>query len=329
MAPVRLFVVTGPPRALVARLVCHCSFASSMVQAVMRMRAFARGERRVGRAVGIQLERMDFTSSVPHPIRRTEYPFRFTVCTLVTRREQYQRMLDTFLKAGFSEDRCEYLYVDNTLANEYDAYEAFNLFLQKARGRYVIVCHQDVELLYDDIADLEQRIEEMDKLDPRWALLGNSGGINLEHRATWITDGDEARFYSSGRRFPQRVKTLDENFILVKNEANLAVSADLGGFHFYGTDICLIAGILGFNAYVIAFNVYHRSAGKIDDDFRQCKRRLQKKYQRALKPRYLQTTMTRLYLSGSELGCALLSTSLVQRMVRLYHRVKLFFSGQY
>lgn len=249
------------------------------------------------------------------------YPFRFSVCTLVTRREQYQRMLETFRAAGFGPDLCEFLYVDNTERNELDAYQAFNLFLRKARGRYVIVCHQDVELIHDDRAALERRIAELDALDPRWALLGNAGGVDLEHRAVWISDGPSARFYEEGGPFPRRVQSLDENFILVKAAANLAVSADLSGFHFYGTDVCLIADVLGYGAWVVPFHLYHRSLGTIDESFHRSRRALEGKYRRALRGRLLRTTLARLHLSGSALAGALLGGKLAQRVVRLYLRL--------
>ncbi|MGB8932532.1 MAG: hypothetical protein WCC48_14915 [Anaeromyxobacteraceae bacterium] len=255
-------------------------------------------------------------------LRETEPPFRFSVCTLVTRMEQYQRMLETFRSAGFTPDLCEFLYVDNTERNGYDAYQAFNLFLRTARGRYVIVCHQDVELIHDDLAALEHRIAEVNALDPRWALLGNAGGIDLKYKAVWISHGADAHFYREGEPFPQRVRSLDENFILVKSEANLAVSGDLSGFHLYGTDACLIADILGYRAYVIAFHLYHRSTGTIDESFHRACRELRGKYGRALRARYVQTMISRFYLSGSRLGRVLLGSFLAQKVARLACRLR-------
>lgn len=266
---------------------------------------------------------MDAPAIIPKRVGPAEDPFRFSVCTLVTRREQYEAMLESFRRAGFTPDRCEFLYVDNTEGNQHDAYQAFNLFLRRAQGRYVILCHQDVELRFDGIAELEQRIEELDRLDPAWGLLGNAGGVDLEQRAVWISDGEGCRFYSEGTRFPRRVQTLDENFILVRGDANLATSADLEGFHLYGTDLCQIARTLGYGAYVVAFHLFHRSAGKVDESYERCRRRLVRKYRRALAPRYLQTTMlTRLYLSGSAVGGALLGSRPGIRIARLLTRLR-------
>src|SRR5665213_4153117 len=84
-------------------------------------------------------------------------------------------------------------------------------------------------------------------------------------------------------------------------EANLAVSHDLLGFHFYGTDLCLIAGILGWTAWVVDFHLYHQSSGQFNPAFREMKRDIAHKYQQALKGRFLQTTCTEIILGGSPL----------------------------
>ena len=52
---------------------------------------------------------------------------------------------------------------------------------------------------------------------------------------------------------PAKVHTVDENFIVVRRATNLSLSHDLDGFHLYGTDLCVIADILGGNCYVIDF----------------------------------------------------------------------------
>jgi hypothetical protein len=46
--------------------------------------------------------------------------------------------------------------------------------------------------------------------------------------------------------------------------ANLAVLSDLA---VYGLDICLIANILGDNAYVIDFNLYYEITGNTGECF--------------------------------------------------------------
>lgn len=119
---------------------------------------------------------------------------------------------------------------------------------------------------------------------------------------------------------PLKTATVDENFILVKNEANLALSANLEGFHLYGADICLIADILGYTCYVIDFRLVHKSDGNDDDEFYRLKRNLIKKYGRALRPRFAGTTITRFYISGNKFLNYLCNTLFVLFIARQYYK---------
>jgi hypothetical protein len=263
-------------------------------------------------------------------IQPYDYPYQFSICTLVNRMDQYEKMLRSFIDAGFSQEKCEYLYLDNSQKNLYDAFRASNIFLQRAKGRYIIICHQDIELRYDKFDDLERRIDELDKIDTQWALVGNAGAINLKYMSKQFTHGVPPIHIKRGKYFPQKVRSLDENFILVKKDANLAVSSDLAGFHFYGLDICLIAHILGFNAYVIDFHLYHESRGNKDDNFFLIQRAFQDKYQRAFKGRYLNTvTKVKFFISGSRFFNCLFSTSIVKVIAKKYFRLRLLFKGTY
>lgn len=175
----------------------------------------------------------------------------------------------------------------------------------------MILCHQDVRLHDDDCDVLRARIAEVEGRDPHWGVLGNAGGSSFSEYALRISDphGTDSR---RGGPFPAAVMSLDENFLVVRAAANLAVSRDIGGFHLYGTDLCLIAAILGYSAYVIDFHLQHLSGGNIgnkaDTDFSSfaaSRRRFLAKYQRALAPRWLNTTCTRMYLSGNRLQSVL------------------------
>jgi hypothetical protein len=242
----------------------------------------------------------------------------FSICTLVTRKQEYEEMLDSFIKKGFSTEICEYLYIDNSEGCTYDAYEGLNVFLQKAQGKYIILCHQDIIIHDNDKNDLIHLIEEVDAKDPNWGILANAGGANLKWISTHITQ-------ASGRiiteeHAPLRVKTVDENFIIVKKSANIALSRDLSGFHFYGTDICLIADVLGYNSYVISFNIIHKSNGKPDESFLKLRKEIRLKYKRAFRNRFLTTTFSRFYLSGSVCFYYINNSPPILFVVRQYYK---------
>ena len=246
-------------------------------------------------------------------------PIRYSICTLVNKKREYAEMMQSFIQAGFDPAFCEFLYLDNSVTNTFDAYRGYNLFLNRAQGEYIILCHQDILLLDDRLEDLERCIEELEARDPHWALLGNAGGVALGTTACRITDIDGD--HNSGI-FPTPVTTLDENFIVVKNAANLSLSHDLQGYHLYGTDICLIARLLGYRAWVVNFNLYHKSRGNCDQHFKSLKRELIQKYRSAFQGRYVETTCTRFYLSGSWLQNSLYGLGSVRSSVKRWNRFK-------
>ncbi|MEI8340023.1 MAG: acyl esterase [Verrucomicrobiota bacterium] len=212
---------------------------------------------------------------------------RFSICTLVSKPAEYAEMIASFFEAGFKPEFCEFLYCDNSQSNQLDAYSAYNLFLSAARGKYIILCHQDILLKFDGIDKLDQCIRELDSRDPSWALLGNGGGIGFGRCAVRITHPGNRQ--NTGR-FPVRVESLDENFILVKRSANLCLSHDMKGFHFYGTDLCQNAISLGLTAWVVDFHLFHKSPGKLDGSFIEAFFAISRKYRGMRRNGYIQST---------------------------------------
>ena len=242
----------------------------------------------------------------------------YSICTCVTRPSQYAEMVASFQSAGFGFPDAEFLYVDNSTSNGLDAFAAYNLFLRIARGRYVVLCHQDI-VLRDDRTHLDRLIADIELLDPQWAVLGNAGGVSINRLAIRISDrwGENAR---RGGPFPARVSSLDENFIIVRGEANLALSSDLRGFHLYGTDICLIADLLGYHAYVIDFHVWHKGEGTVDEAFWSLRKALIVKYRRAFRARAIATTCTNLVLTSCRVTGVIANTEGGQRAIMYFLR---------
>jgi hypothetical protein len=243
----------------------------------------------------------------------------FSICTLVTNKEEYTEMVDSFLKAGFDQESCEYQYIDNSTRNKYDAFYGLNRFLSMARGKYIILSHQDILLSHDNRSKLEQCIEEVNLKFSDWALLGNAGGISIGRNASKIVSADGK--INQEENLPAQVTSLDENFIVVKKEANLGLSHDLKGYHLYGTDLCITAGVLGYKAYVIDFLLTHKSFGKPGKDFYQLKKGLIKKYKKAFSDKFIQTTITRLFISGSSIKAILYNSKPVFKLVAIYQKL--------
>jgi hypothetical protein len=198
-------------------------------------------------------------------------------------------MVDSYKANGFNDD-CEFLFIDNTERNQTCAYQGLNALLNRAQGKYVILCHQDITVMTDKYA-LEGLIRELDELDPSWAVAGNAGSICLGEFAIHLVGLKDTDFLSVGK-FPQCVQTLDENWIMIKSSARLGFSANLTGFHFYGADICLQANLRGNSCYAIKFLVQHKGLCELDDEYHRCLRDIKRKYTIAFRNRTVQTTCT-------------------------------------
>jgi hypothetical protein len=203
---------------------------------------------------------------------------RFSICTIVNRPAQYAEMVKSFQAGGFTAAAgCEYLYLDNSSSNQYEAYSGYNFFLRFARGKYLILCHQDVFLIEDGIDRLNKVIGELDALDPTWGLFGNSGYYWPNRKVIRIRDlaGENQ---SVGGPFPRKCHSLDENFIVVRADANLALSSDLTGFHLYATELCLVAAGLGYHSYVVDFFLHHAGDAIMDRTYGLIRSAMIRKY---------------------------------------------------
>lgn len=251
---------------------------------------------------------------------------KFSICTLVSRKKQYEAMVDSYVQAGFDSESCEFLCVDNTQHNKQDAYKGLNSLLTQAVGEYIILCHQDVLLRYDNRKILEQRITEMNARDQRWGILSNAGAIDLKRLVQKVTVAeDELQIRGT---MPQRVMVVDEHFMVLKKSANLSFSCDLTGFHLYAADICMVADLLGYSVHVIDFHIYHASKGNVDQEFHYCKQQMIKKYSRIKKGKFVRTTITSFYLSGNKVMHVIGNRNSVLWIAKQATKLRLFFTGK-
>ncbi len=226
----------------------------------------------------------------------------FTICTLVTRLEQYTSFVESFIAGGFTPETSRYLYISNIGSNTYEAYAGLNLMIAQATTPYIILCHQDVTLLKHGYTELLAQLAELDHLDPDWAAAGNAGGTGKAKYAAHFTNF-ESKVTKLGT-LPAKVESLDENFIVLKRSANIGLSHDLSGFHLYGTDIVIQAIMRGYTSYAIDFHLHHHGEGKMDTTFYRCQAALEIKYNKLFQTRYLQGTCRRILLTSSKFKLA-------------------------
>jgi hypothetical protein len=172
----------------------------------------------------------------------------------------------------------------------------------KARGRYVIFCHEDVELVDRGYDDLLAAIEALEAADPDWLVAGIAGSPwrPLNHTVTaqalHISD-----VFGSDRRMgqvPARVESLDESFILMRRLKPVMNSYDLHGFHYYGADLCLQAEFLGGKSYAIDFHLLHKGKAKADETFAQIRNAFRAKYRRYFPGRIFHCVTGRVAFGG-------------------------------
>jgi len=241
----------------------------------------------------------------------------FSFCTLLTKPEEYQSLLQSLEEKGFNESNSQFIYIDNSKQNKADAYKGLNLMRSKCSAPIIIFIHQDI-ICYDNIDQLRIKIKELDQMDPKWAIAGNAGARELKNYFTRMTDRNLLE--KKEGPFPALVYSLDENLLILKSEREIYFSDDLEGFHFYGTDICLQAAKKGYSAYVIDFHVQHYGFGVLTPDFFNRKKQFLKKYLKESPGQFIQTTCVRMYVGGGFFTSFLFNLKPVLFLVKEYQK---------
>jgi hypothetical protein len=223
------------------------------------------------------------------------YPFVFSVCCLVTRYSEYAALCKALKKQGFDESNCEFLVCDNSATNRGSAFDAIRAFLRQARGKYVLIIHQDAIPL-ESAEALHGLIAQVEKHDPDWGVIGNCGR-QTGGRAALALEID-GRVTRVGKPFVP-VSAVDENMILVRNGAGITVSKYGEGFHMYAFDLCSVAARLGYSTYVVDHLWRHDSAGTIDEGYLVAKKRMEDKMRDYHRGQLVPTSSTTLCWSRS------------------------------
>lgn len=250
----------------------------------------------------------------------TYHTLDFSICTIVNDMEEYEVMKKSFIEKGFI-DNCEYIIADNCKGNQFDAYQAIAHFLKIAKGEFIIIVHQDVRAI-DDRNTLNNCLTELQNKDSNWAICGNAGGRGYHQNILHISYPSHS---DKSPGLPVRVKTLDENLLVIKRATNITISPNLAGFHLYGTDICIIANFLGYSCYVIPFMIEHLSKGNITS-LKKDEGNFINKYGEKMKIGFLQTTCTQFYLSNSTFKNKLYNTKFVFFIIKQFQRYPYLFS---
>jgi hypothetical protein len=196
-----------------------------------------------------------------------------SVIICVSDQELYRKALGASLDRDHGEP-VEVISIDNT-ANKFSAPQALNLGADHACGEILVFLHQDVVLPADWFHKLRDQIRIVEKSRGTWGVLGPFG---VSIRGGMVGHIKDPHGYRKWGRLPCRVQSLDEVCLVVRRGGALRFDETIGGFHFYGADLCLQAQRRGMSCYAIDALLEHLSAGKAEGQFWEVARRFEEKW---------------------------------------------------
>lgn len=185
----------------------------------------------------------------------------------------------------------ELITVDNTKGKFKSAAEALNHGGRRAKGKYIMFVHQDVDLSPNSwLEEVEKMLDEL----PNLGIAGVAGKKDEKGVMTVIKHRDPPRWAGSITiKKPEEVQTLDECLTIVPKSVFDVHQFDekvCNDWHLYAVDYCLSVKRLGFDAYVIPMFIYHRSPGySFSENYYLTLERVLKKHKKHYKRIY--TTM--------------------------------------
>jgi hypothetical protein len=237
------------------------------------------------------------------------------IFTFVTDPAGYEQMRRSFEQAGFTSDRAIFTELRGRgMPGEPEPYSKITELIAGLTDPFFILCHQDLTLdqghgineLLAAIGDLEQR-------DERWAVAGNAGG---SRSLRVIRSLEDRHGGTSDHVLPSAVHSLDENFLVIRTGTGISCSAELAGFHLYGTDVCLNALESGWQPYVIDFRLHHLGVGRKDEAYFAALDGFVRHWSSRVIARYVRTTVELLFLGRWRWLRAVLGSEWVRGMLK-------------
>lgn len=202
-------------------------------------------------------------------------------------------ILDNYLIRSLKDQTVVYelILINNTNGKFRSAAEALNYGGQKARGKYIMFVHQDVDLSSNTwLEDVEKILKSLDKL----GVAGVAGkSENRKGVITNIKHGSDHRLVGKIQiKEPIKVQTVDECLFIVPKSLFQKISFDenvCDDWHLYAVEYCLNTRKLGYNIYVIPVYVYHKSGGSFSKKYYKVLNKVIKKHGKYYKT--IHTTM--------------------------------------
>lgn len=176
-----------------------------------------------------------------------------------------QKTLNEYLLRSLETQTSKYelILVDNTRGRYRSAAEALNWGGKRAKGKYVMFVHQDVDLCSNSWLEEAEKI--LDSL-PDLGIAGVAGKReDVKGVMTISQHGDPPKL--AGGIYIEKiveVQTLDECLVIIPKSVFHTLQFDgevCNNWHLYAVEYCLSARESGFGVYTIPMFIYHKSTG--------------------------------------------------------------------
>ncbi len=206
-----------------------------------------------------------------------------------------ERLLEDYLVKSLNRQTVEFEFIslDNTSGSFGSASEALNHGGKKAKGKYIMFVHQDVDLSSNSwLEDAEKSLDTINNLGIAGvAGMSETGNTNEKRGRNIIKHGNPVRIWQWGNQIqkPEQVQTLDECLVIIPKKVFDVIQFDeiaCNNWDLYAVDYCLSIKKLGLEAYALPMHIYHKSTGKITKNYYLTLEKLKKKHREKFKHIY-------------------------------------------
>jgi len=184
-----------------------------------------------------------------------------------------EEVLDRHLRPSFDNDAlCDIMIIDAQKGVPVSV--IYNRLIEEAKGRYLILCHPDVEFSGEVYQHIKEQLSQSD--------VGVVGLVGVDDNAKQV--------WGTGLKRPRKVASLDGCFIAIDREKGLVFDeATFDGLHCYAEDLCYSARDRGLKVVVVPAKKFIHASDTLNKEgacwgnYWHYRNRLQEKWQSKMK----------------------------------------------
>lgn len=152
----------------------------------------------------------------------------------------------------------ELIIVDTTKKKYEGATDALNYGASKAKGDYLLFCHNDINFL-----DKNSLKDIVDNIDSDAGIIGVAGINDKNHLLGNILDGPDKKPIGESIQKPINVFSIDEVLFIIKRDFYLNHPLNLNNktWHLYAVEYSLEMHEMNKKVKIIPARIYHKSNG--------------------------------------------------------------------